>query len=157
MRLAVKNKDEGTELFRGAVSDAQFRTAAARYQMSLKHCVKFFDLTPEQTAEVNAMKVTLYLNLASCNLKTNMADLALSNCDYALKIEPKNPKALFRRSMAHEAKKDWEKALEDIKAAQQLLEVEDKAITAAAKRIRQCQKDEKEKAKGVWGQALGGL
>jgi len=64
MRLSLKNKDEGTELFKGAVTAQQFRTAAARYTKSLTHAQKFFDLTPEQTKEVNALKVTLYLNLA---------------------------------------------------------------------------------------------
>ena len=157
MRLAVKNKDEGTELFKGAVSAQQFRTAAARYTKSLTHCNKFFDMSPEQTKEVTAMKVTLYLNLASCYLKLENADSALNNCVHAIDLDGTNAKAYFRRSMAYEAKKDWEKALEDIKKSQTLVETEDKALTLAAKRIKQEIAREKDKAKGVWGKALGGL
>eukprot|EP01032_Pedospumella_encystans_P019121 gene19121-21750_t len=48
MRLVVKNKEEGTELFK----DKNFRPAAARYQKALTHCAKFFDLNKEDEAEV---------------------------------------------------------------------------------------------------------
>jgi len=156
MRLAVKNKDEGTELFKGAVSQQQFRTAAARYTKSLSHCMKFFDLSPEQTKEVNAMKVTLYLNLASCYLKLENAESAYNNCNHAIELDPKNAKGYFRRSMAHEAKRDWEKALDDIKLAQQHMEAPDKALDVAAKRVKAEILKEKEKAKGVWGKAFAG-
>lgn len=154
LRLAVKNKDEGTELFKGAVSAQQFRTAAARYSKSLTHCMKFFDLSPEQNKEVLAMKITLYLNLASCYLKLDNPDSALNNCNHAIELDAKNPKAYFRRSMAREAKKDWEKALEDIKQAQLNMDVEDKALTVASKRIRGEMTKEKEKEKGIWGKAF---
>ena len=55
MRLVVKNKEEGTELFK----DKNFRPAAARYQKALTHCAKFFDLNKEDEAEVKALKLSL--------------------------------------------------------------------------------------------------
>ena len=70
MRLVVKNKEEGTEIFKGGV----YRTAAARYHKALTHASKFFDLTPADEKEVKALKISLYLNLAQCYLKMTQPD-----------------------------------------------------------------------------------
>jgi heat shock protein 4 len=70
MRMVVKNKDEGTELFK----DGNIRPAAARYQKALSHAAKFFDLSPEDTEEVNAVKLSIYLNLTQCYLKLGNND-----------------------------------------------------------------------------------
>eukprot|EP00965_Chrysotila_dentata_P008555 278377-Pleurochrysis_carterae.AAC.1 len=48
MRLVLKNKEEGTELFQGG----NFRPAAARYNKALTHAAKFLDLSPDQRTEV---------------------------------------------------------------------------------------------------------
>ena len=37
LRLVTKNKEEGTELFKGAVDNVQFRSACARYNKALTH------------------------------------------------------------------------------------------------------------------------
>ena len=84
MRLVIKNKEEGTEIFKGGV----YRTAAARYAKALTHCTKFFDLDPKGEAEVNELKVTLYLNLAMCYLKMDQPDNALNQCNFALQLDP---------------------------------------------------------------------
>ena len=36
----------------------------SRYNKSLTHCAKFFDLSPEQTKEVDEVKLSLNLNMA---------------------------------------------------------------------------------------------
>ena len=46
----LKNKEEGTELFKGQ----NYRPAAARYNKALTHAAKFVDLSPEQKKEVGA-------------------------------------------------------------------------------------------------------
>ena len=46
-----------------------YRPAAARYHKALTHAAKFFDLGPDDEAEVKALKLSLYLNLAQCYLK----------------------------------------------------------------------------------------
>lgn len=122
MRLVVKNKDEGTELFK----DGNYRPAAARYHKALSHAslfllyllflqillyfyiAKFFDLTFADEQEVKALKTTLYLNLASCYIKMEKWDQVLSYCNDALSLDSKSHKAFFRRAQYHEAKKDWE-------------------------------------------------
>merc|ERR1719231_556012 len=131
MRMVVKNKEEGTELFKGG----NFRPAAARYHKALTHASKFFDLSPDDENEVKAVKLSLYLNLAQCYIKLENFDNVIRNCDEALSIEPNNAKALFRRATAYETKKDWDRALEDLKKAA-VSNPEDKAIPKAEERIK---------------------
>ena len=74
--MVQKNKDEGTELFKGAVDITQFRSACARYNKALTHCAKFLDLSPDQKEEVNALKLSLHLNIAMCWLKITDAEVS---------------------------------------------------------------------------------
>lgn len=152
MRLVVKNKEEGTEIFKGGV----YRTAAARYHKALTHASKFFDLTPEDEKEVKALKISLYLNLAQCYLKMAQPDQALNNCNFALELDPRNPKAFFRRSAAYEAKKDIERAMEDAKTAQGECVVPDKAINQTVGRLKKELEKIKSKEKAMWGKAFQG-
>merc|ERR1712146_468486 len=134
MRMVIKNKEEGTELFKGG----NYRPAAARYHKSLTHASKFFDLSPDDEQEVKAVKLSLYLNLAQCYIKLENYDNVIRNCDEALSIEPKN---------------DWDKALEDLKKAA-LANPDDKAIPKAEERIKRMVAKEKAKDKKIWGNAF---
>ncbi len=151
MRLVMKNKEEGTEVFNGGV----YKTAAARYSKALTHCTKFFDLSPEDAEEVRQVKVSLYLNVAMCYLKMDKPDMVLNNCNFALDLDGRNAKALFRRSAAWEAKKDLEKALQDAKSAQAESVVPDKAINATVTRLTKAIATAKESEKKMWGKAFG--
>ncbi|KAJ1429030.1 Hsp70 protein-domain-containing protein [Ochromonadaceae sp. CCMP2298] len=153
MRLVLKNKEEGTELFKGK----NFRPAAARYQKALSHAAKFFDLSKEDEIEVGAVKLSLYLNLASCYIKLENWDQVLRNCDDALAIDVGSIKALFRRASYHEKRKDWDAATADLKRAAVLQEAagEDKAITVALERIKKEVLKEKAKDKKTWGKMFG--
>jgi tetratricopeptide (TPR) repeat protein len=148
--MVVKNKDEGTELFKGG----NYRPAAARYHKALTHAAKFFDLSPEDEVEVKGIRATIYLNLTSCYIKMENWDQAMRNVNDALAIDDKNPKAYFRRATVYEAKKDWEKALTDIKKCQELSDVEDKVVTKKAEQIKKEIQKEKEKEKKMWGKAF---
>eukprot|EP00953_Heterococcus_sp_UTEX-ZZ885_P014925 8416-Heterococcus_DN1.PRE.2 len=86
MRLLTKNKEEGNELYAGQ----NWRIAGARYAKALTHAAKFFDLTPEQQAEVDVLKLALYLNLSQCFLKLENWDAVIINCTHALTVEPKS-------------------------------------------------------------------
>lgn len=152
MRLVVKNKEEGTELFKGK----NFRPAAARYQKALTHCAKFFDLSKEDEDEVREVKLSLYLNLASCYMKLENWEQVSNHCEEALKLDASNMKALFRRSAYFEHKKDCDSALKDIKRCQQLLgDKEDKLVTQAAERIKREIQKEKLREKKTWGKMFG--
>lgn len=151
MRLVVKNKDEGNELFKGG----NIRPAAARYHKSLTHIAKFFDLSPEDQVEVNALKLSLFLNLSQCYIKLENWDNALKNIEDALAIDPNNSKALFRRATVWEAKKDYEKSLKDFKRAEELTP-QDKLIGKAVERVSKLVQKEREKEKKMWGRAFAG-
>ena len=101
MRLVSKNKDEGTELFKGAVDVAQFRAAAARYNKALTHASKFVDLSPDQREEVNAMKLSLHLNVAACWLKITDADNHLDQVRWGHHRRDKGGVPLPPASTAH--------------------------------------------------------
>ena len=63
-------------------------------------------------------------------------------------------KAYFRRSAAYEAKKDYDKAFEDIKKASEHSPTEDKAVVKAMERVKRLIQKEKEKEKEMWGKAF---
>jgi hypothetical protein len=150
MRLVAKNKEEGTELFKGG----NWKPACARYHKALSHCSKFFDLSKEDEEEVRQMKLTLYLNIASCYIKLAQWDQVFRNCEDALNIDPVNVKALFRRASAYEGKKEWEKALTDMKRCQEINVKEDPLVTKSLERIKKEIAKEKNKEKAMWGKAF---
>lgn len=99
------------------------------------------------------LKLSLYLNLAQCYIKLENWDNVIRNCNDALAIENGNAKALFRRASAFEAKKDWDKALVDLKAAATAAP-EDAAIQKNEDRVKKQILKEKEKEKKMWGKAF---
>jgi tetratricopeptide (TPR) repeat protein len=46
------------------------------------------------------LKLALYLNIAACNIKTKDFETAVAACIEALKLDPYNVKALYRRARA---------------------------------------------------------
>nr|KAF7427020.1 hypothetical protein H0235_006714 [Vespula pensylvanica] len=63
--------------------------------------------------EENAEKAIFYKNRAAVYLKLQNYNKAIKDCDEALKICPKDPKALFRRCQALEALERFEEAYRD--------------------------------------------
>lgn len=149
MRLVVKNKEEGNELFR----DGNVQHAAMRYVKALSHASKFFDLSESDVDEVNKLKLSLYLNLAQCYLKLEAWPKAIANCKDALAIDPQNAKALYRRALAYEKDKNMELAALDVKAALAVAP-EDKAILKLDERLKLVQKRQLDKEKKMWTKAF---
>merc|ERR1712070_1355808 len=146
MRMVMKNKDEGNELFKGG----NLRPAAARYVKALTHCAKFFDLGPEDEEEVVGVKLSLYLNLAMCYIKLENLDAALKQCEEALKLKPDNAKALYRRASVYENKKMYEEALVDAKKAL-TIQPEDALLQKYVVRVETIlRKDKDKQKKKVW-------
>ena len=135
-------------------SGGNYRPAGARYHKALTHCTKFFDLSKEDEIEINTLKLSLYLNLANVYIKLANWDNVLRNCNDALMIDAKNPKALFRRASYYENKKDWTNALNDLNTSQSVTEVEDKLVTKAVDRVKKEIQKEKDKEKKMWGKAF---
>jgi len=153
MRMVVKNKEEGTELFQGG----NYRPAAARYNKALTHAVKFIDLSPDQKTEVNAIKLSLHLNIAMCWLKItdaeNHYEQAIRSCGEALELDGECVKAYYRRAMALEGKKDFESAKKDLERAGQLAP-DDKAVKKLLDRVEAQIKRQEAKEKKMWSKAF---
>jgi len=158
LRLMTKNKEEGTELFKGAVDVVQFRSACARYNKALGHGSKFVDLSPDQREEVNALKLSLHLNIAMCWLKItdtdNHLDQAIRACDEALALDEGCVKAIFRRATAREMKGQYDEAKADLKRAAELAP-EDTAVPKLMKRVEAQIERQKAKEKKMYGKMFG--
>mmetsp|Transcript_649 Transcript_649/g.1015 ORF Transcript_649/g.1015 Transcript_649/m.1015 type:complete len:293 (-) Transcript_649:538-1416(-) len=154
LRLVMKNKEEGTELFQGQ----NWRPAAARYNKALTHAAKFVDLSPEQREEVNAVKLSLHLNIAQCWLKITDAEnhltQAIRSCDEALELDPNSVKALYRRAFAKEAKGDYDGAKADLKKAGELAP-DDTAVPKLMARVDAQLARQKAKEKKMYGKMFG--
>eukprot|EP00616_Rhizochromulina_sp_CCMP1243_P018972 CAMPEP_0118997514 /NCGR_PEP_ID=MMETSP1173-20130426/61872_1 /TAXON_ID=1034831 /ORGANISM="Rhizochromulina marina cf, Strain CCMP1243" /LENGTH=316 /DNA_ID=CAMNT_0006948967 /DNA_START=26 /DNA_END=976 /DNA_ORIENTATION=- len=152
MRKVVKHKETGTELFKGK----NYMHAAKHYKDALTHCSKFFDLSPEDDQEVRQIRLALHLNLAQCWVKLDNFDQVLKHANEALAIDAKHPKALFRRAMVYEKKKEYDLAKKDLILAQEHpVGEKDANIATLMKRINILIKKEKDKEKKMWGKAFG--
>ncbi|KAL4128261.1 hypothetical protein PRIC2_007253 [Phytophthora ramorum] len=149
MRMVVKNKEEGNELFR----DGNHKPAAARYVKALTHASKFFDLNEADKEEVNAIKLSLYLNLAQCYLKMENYTRAVANCDEALALDAKSVKALYRRAVAYEKENKLELAADDIKEALRL-SPQDRAVVKLDERLKLRLRRQLDKEKKMWSKAF---
>ncbi|KAF4322031.1 hypothetical protein JM18_002296 [Phytophthora kernoviae] len=149
MRMVTKNKEEGNELFR----DGNHKHAAARYVKALSHTSKFFDLNEADQAEVNTIKLSLYLNLAQCYLKMENYTRAVANCQEALALDPKSVKALYRRAVAYEKENKLDLAADDIKQALDLAP-QDRAVVKLDERVKLRLRRQLDKEKKMWGKAF---
>ncbi|KAG3118838.1 hypothetical protein PI124_g2633 [Phytophthora idaei] len=149
MRMVVKNKEEGNELFR----DGNHKHAAARYVKALTHASKFFDLTEADKEEVNAIKLSLYLNLAQCYLKMENYSKTVANCNDALALDAKSVKALYRRAVAYEKENKLEQAADDVKVALALAP-QDRAVLKLDERLKLRLRRQLDKEKKMWTKAF---
>ena len=150
MRLVVRNKDEGTELFKGGV----YKQAAIRYTKALQNCSKFFDLSADDEKEVNEIKVKLHLNIAMCFLKLKNNHKVINNCTDALELEKDNVKALFRRATAYYNEKKIKEAKSDLKNAMKI-NPDDKAIKKLNAKLDLVIKKQKAKEKKMAQRMFG--
>ncbi|KAG2787009.1 hypothetical protein PC129_g3875 [Phytophthora cactorum] len=149
MRMVVKNKEEGNELFR----DGNHKHAAARYVKALTHASKFFDLTEADKEEVNAIKLSLYLNLAQCYLKMENYSKTVANCNDALALDARSVKALYRRAVAYEKENKLEQAADDVKVALALAP-QDRAVLKLDERLKLRLRRQLDKEKKMWTKAF---
>ena len=153
LRLASNNKDEGTQLFK----DGNMAPAIARWGRALEHTTKFIDLTPEDKPEIDALVLSLHLNIAMALLR--LADEgSLRRCvestTAALAIEAANAKALYRRACAQNGLRQFDAARADLVAAE-AAEPGDKAVAALLKTVEGAIAAQKQKEKAVYGKMFG--
>ena len=144
------NKEEGTSLFK----DGNIEPASLRYKRALQHCEKFFDLSAEDEKEVEEIKLSLHLNLAMCHMKLDNHEYALKSLNTALEIDECSIKALYRRALVMEKKKDFDAARKDLLKAKKL-EPEDKSVGRLMQRVEIQIRRQKEKQKKMAQRMFG--
>ncbi|CAL8261611.1 unnamed protein product [Lota lota] len=101
----------------------------------------------QRKLEPTALSCTL--NKAACQLKLSLWQETLDSCNQVLELNESNTKALFRRAQAWQGLKDMDKAMADLKKAQEI-SPQDKAIAGEMKRVQIKVKEEKEKEKKIY-------
>ncbi|XP_026468354.1 peptidyl-prolyl cis-trans isomerase FKBP4 isoform X2 [Ctenocephalides felis] len=129
-------KDKGTEYFKNNKLDL----AIKKYKKAVDYIKDISDTEGEVEENRKTLLLSSHLNAALCYNKLEDYFSAREQCDSALKIEPNNEKALFRRGQARLSIGEPEKALEDFNA---VLKVQPDN-KAASNQIVQCQKMMKE-------------
>eukprot|EP00435_Cladocopium_sp_Y103_P025058 s1947_g6.t1 len=103
---AEKAKETGNKLFQeGKIEDSERWFSKAIWLV-------------EESGKVNApdtLKGILHSNRAYARLQLEQWSSAEGDCSEALKLNSKNPKALFRRALARKGLKQFQGALEDVK------------------------------------------
>jgi len=118
----------------GSVSfkDLDFVSAARHFLDGVQLLVGCQNLTGDTAKQVNELLLSLHLNLAMCWLKLEKWVKAQESCTDALKLDPSNGKALFRRATAYEQLGELDKALADGHAA---TPKDDAGVVALVKRL----------------------
>lgn len=88
--------------------------------------------------ELRKLKLRMYLNIAACNIKTKDYEAAVASCNEALKLDPYNVKALYRRARAvalpiNSGVEEFRAAIADLK---QISEVIDPAHAPTLRELR---------------------
>ncbi|XP_055928639.1 peptidyl-prolyl cis-trans isomerase D-like [Argiope bruennichi] len=132
--VAEQVKLSGNGFFR----KEDYVTANMKYKKALRYLNKLHEVNEvdaELEKRLNAVVLPCILNSAACKLKLKLYDRALEDCDEALDIEAKNPKALYRRGQAFHGKGDYERSLTDLHEALRLAP-NDKSVIAELAAVR---------------------
>ncbi|XP_015929701.1 uncharacterized protein [Parasteatoda tepidariorum] len=118
-RRASYHKQRGLELYsRGA-----YQYAFRRFGLTLKYVISLEHDVPsmqEEGMDIKGLKLSCYLNVAACQMRHHNYDSVVINSSKALKLQPNNAKALYRRGSAYVQLQEYEKAKDDLDIAQQL-------------------------------------
>ncbi|XP_036372496.1 peptidyl-prolyl cis-trans isomerase D [Megalops cyprinoides] len=125
--------------------------ANKKYSKALRYLEVCGDVVDDDDAQKKLEPIALscILNIAACKLKMQLWQEAIDSCSEALELNQTNTKALYRRAQGWQGMKEYDKALLDLKKAQEIAP-EDKAIGNEILRVRQKVKEEKEKEKRTY-------
>ncbi|NWX51928.1 PPID isomerase, partial [Steatornis caripensis] len=144
--IAEDIKNIGNTFFKSQ----NWAVAAKKYSKSLRY-VEASEAVAEAAdkPKLKTVALTCVLNIGACKLKLLDWQGAIESCSEALKIDPANTKALYRRAQGWQGIKDLDQALADLKKAHEIAP-EDKAIQTETLRIKQKIKAQKEKEKAAY-------
>jgi len=127
---ATARKDQGNTFFK----DVNYEHAITRYLQAINLLAEVPG--EKYKEEIDRTKLSCYLNLAMSYINLKKFQLAIENCNLALRLEENNVKALFRRGKAKYGMKQYPEAKEDFELALQ----HDADNTAAKKQANLCDK-----------------
>lgn len=146
---AERIKTQGNELY--AAKD--MRMAVRRYKRGIDLLCSVRRPTPEQRKLIVDMKVLFYLNTAAAQLYAKKNRDAVDACMEALKLSPKNEKALLRRGKAFKAMERWDDAIADFSAVLEIApENEDakKSLALSKRGLAKCVKKQDDMYRGIF-------
>lgn len=134
MARVKEHRQIGNGLFRGG----DVAGAAREYEMTLSFLTDdmMMQLFGKYVEEANSEKLPAHLNLSACYLKLERYNDAIDQAGRALGVEPKNPKAFYRRGRAKQALGQDDGAKEDLlKALKHSPDGNDPAIRKALREL----------------------
>lgn len=140
-RLAIAEKEDGNRFF----ANGQHRIANAAYQRGLDILRGTASFMLDGTAQ--KLLISLYCNAAQAMLKYGDHEGAHEMADEALKLDPANIKALFRRGCARANAEAWELARLDLQDVLRLDPSNEAARTELGQLAQRAEDAEKETAR----------
>ncbi|KAL0592102.1 hypothetical protein ABG067_000755 [Albugo candida] len=112
VRLATEEKQKGNS----CIAEKDYEAAQKHYDSGFVNIFYAKDewdqlLSEQDRAEINQIKLLLYLNRGLCKLKLNKIEDALWDCDQAISLDATASKAHFRRGLVYteKLKQEFEK------------------------------------------------
>lgn len=135
--FALKHKENANRFYK----EKRYLQAFELYHRSLCYITNFINEEPCDEHEVyleksNELVLSIYSNMAACQLIYENHRAVIENCSSALKMNPVFVKALYRRGLAYFNLNDYELALKDLQSAHKL-QPDDKNIEELLKKTKQ--------------------
>lgn len=116
--VALKYKEIGVKLFKSSrFIDAFHKFSRACKILITLEPISDLELENQLEIDINNLRLTLYNNMARCQLNQKNFEHTITLCTKVLNKDRNNVKALYRRGIAYGSMKDNEKAVTDLKAA----------------------------------------
>ena len=145
-----KLRELGNQFFK----DGKWVQALRKYNKAWKYFQHEPKLSEELQPRVHQMQLPCHLNLAAVHLKLQQYLKALEETDMALKIDPVNQKALYRRATAYFHRQEYDQALETLG---KLLKINEESVEARNlwAQVKRKKKQIAEKERQVFGGFFG--
>nr|XP_054749408.1 inactive peptidyl-prolyl cis-trans isomerase FKBP6-like [Lytechinus pictus] len=115
LKVVYEERTEGNELF----NDKKYKQALSKYMRCLRILEGAHLRNQEEEDQMRSVHTKICLNIALCSSKLKTPERVISYCNRVLAVDPKNPKALYRKGMAQMELRDFRGAHVFLTKAQQ--------------------------------------